>query len=86
MPANDLILDARPARELTSREVAKLLGGHLGSLAGLARPETIEAAIQFYTDEKYRAKHREFFDGLWRQAVAQGFVIPDREQIYGEKK
>lgn len=76
MPANDNILDARPARELTSREVAKLLGGTLGSLAGLARPETIDAAIRFYTDPAYAAKHRHFFEGLWRQSVEAGFVIP----------
>ncbi len=83
MKNNQPMLDPRPARQLTSREVAKLLGGHLGSLAGLCPPDVLRAAVNFYADERTAATHDEFFRGLWQQAVQTGHVIPedDPDQI-----
>lgn len=74
---SDKILDTRPARELTSRECAKIIGSLLSGLAGMAKPEAIFAALDFYTSEQYQAQH----DAIWRQfydnAVKAGQVIPE---------
>ena len=45
-------LDPRPARELTSREVAKLLGGLLGGLADAEwiPIETLKSALAFWVE------------------------------------
>lgn len=41
-------LSPQPARLLTSREVAKILCGFVGSLAGeMASPEDVKAAVDF---------------------------------------
>lgn len=84
MKPNQPTLDPRPARQLTSREVAKLLGGSLGSLAGLCPPDVLREAIAFYADPQYAAEHQKFFEGLWVQAVRAGHVIPedDNEIIF----
>ncbi len=63
-------LDPRPARELTSREVSKILGGMLGGLANLAPPETLFAALDFFIAEKYQTAHETVWRAVWDAAVA----------------
>jgi hypothetical protein len=44
-------LSAQPARLLTSREIAKVLCGFVGTLAGeMASPEDVRAAVVFLGD------------------------------------
>lgn len=45
-------LDPRPARELTSRECAKVLGGPLGGLARLFGADVVEKALQETADSE----------------------------------
>jgi len=42
------MLDTRPARPLTSREIAKLLSGFLCGLAPWCKPSEIESAIRHF--------------------------------------
>lgn len=46
------ILDERPARPLTSREINKVLGGVVGSLAEWCEREDIWAALEFFLAHK----------------------------------
>jgi hypothetical protein len=50
-------LDPRPARQLTSRECAKILGGVIGGLIDTAKPEDVRAAVRWWaeTDEAWEA-------------------------------
>jgi hypothetical protein len=51
-------LDPRPARkDLTSREIAKLLGGNLGSLLQMAKPSDVRDAVRWWaqvSDEEWQ--------------------------------
>lgn len=73
-------LDPRPSRELSSREAAKIIGATLGGLALLCRPETIFAALDFYTTERYQPMHEAQFRAMWQGSVASGQVVPDKSQ------
>lgn len=70
-------LDDRPARELTSREVAKLLGGFLGGAAGCARPERLKAALDFYASDQNKDAHRQLWEEIWKEAVIKKTVVPE---------
>jgi len=60
----DIKLNTEPARPLTSREIAKVLAGVLGTLAGWCDPADIETAMNhFYT-------HAEAYRKQWRMTHA----------------
>lgn len=45
------MLDVRPGRtDLTSREIAKIIGGLLGGLARMAEIEDIKIAVRWWAD------------------------------------
>jgi len=75
---SEKLLDPRPARELTSREAAKLLGGTVGALATLCPPETIMAALNFYTSGEYQVQHKLAWEAMWKDAVRSGHVVPEK--------
>lgn len=58
MPAGLPKLDSREARtDLTSREVAKLIGGMLGSILQMSNPDDVRQAIRWWArlpDEEWR--------------------------------
>lgn len=64
------ILSEEPARELSSREIAKVLGGLLGGLANFCKPEDIKAAITF--TYKNIDVYTEWFNKL-KSAEVKGF-------------
>lgn len=43
-------LDPRPARALTSREIAKVLGGAIGGLLGFCNAEDVRYAVRWLAD------------------------------------
>jgi hypothetical protein len=43
-------LDPRPARALTSREIAKVLGGTIGGLLGFCAEEDVRSAVRWLSD------------------------------------
>jgi hypothetical protein len=43
-------LDPEPARLLTTRECAKLLGGSIGCLMTMARAEDVKAAVTWWVE------------------------------------
>lgn len=53
-------LDTRPARPLTSREIAKLISAQLGALAEWCEPKEIEAAMGHFHE------HAETYAKAWR--------------------
>lgn len=57
------ILDTRPNRPLTSREIATVICGTLGGFASFCDPKEIEAAIRFvYTHRERFLKFGEAFN------------------------
>lgn len=61
-------LDPRPARLLTSRECAKLLGGMVGGLVGTATIEDVRTAVRWWAET----------DAAW-----EGFSIISRQELDG---
>ena len=58
---NSRLLDPRPARRLTSREVCKVLGGVIGGMAmDMAGDDEIFTALEFIL------KHRESYAQMFR--------------------
>ena len=58
-------LDPRPARPLTSREIAKLIAALLGSLCGAwCDPKEVMAALDHF------AEHRDSYEAQFRQMAA----------------
>lgn len=55
-------IDRKPARPLTSREIAKIVSGLLGGLAGWCDPDDIAAAIEHFHE------NRELYLQTWRQS------------------
>ena len=50
-------LDPRPARELTTREVAKILGGNIGTLVECSDVATVRKAVTWlYSSEEFWKK------------------------------
>lgn len=62
MVADKRFLNPEPARPLTSREIAKLLGSILCGLSGYCEVKNIVAAIEF--TYHYREEYRKQFDAL----------------------
>jgi len=47
-----MFLDKRPNRPLTSREIASILGGLIGSMGSFCRREDIVSAIEFLYENR----------------------------------
>ena len=74
MPDPSKKLDGEPARELTERECAKIIGGTLGGLSEMAPGNTIYNALEFWMRNRQVCENA--FDATFVAAVKRGTVIP----------
>lgn len=72
-----MALDKNPARTLTSREIAKVVGSILGGMADWCDPKEIMDAVNHF--HEHREKYKDIWEGIHEISKCEFPPIPGDE-------